>query len=143
MQQSKITLIGGVVVGAFLLVYGSAILNRIIVGDYFMDRGLLDLNYIILALLCAVPFILASLIKMNMNQEKHFNMILMSGFLFAVHFIIVHWAFVYFGVEMSDGILLRTIIVFPISAFLIVLATYFGMNMEIATRPDDYSTSEL
>lgn len=131
MFQSKYFLIGGSVVGAILLVYGSAIGNRLLVGDYMMNGGLLDPNYMILAALCALPFVFASLKGTSTSQKKQANMIPISGILFAMHFIIVHWAFVYYGVEMSGSLLTRTFLVFPITAFCIVVATYFGLNMKV------------
>lgn len=137
MGQSKLLLIVGSVVSTFLLIYGSALGNRLLVGEYMMEGGLLDSNYIILALLCAIPFMLGSL--MNMKLENHFNLIVISGLLFAVHFIIVHWAFVYFGVEMSGDILIRAFIVFPVSALLLVVAMRFGINMEITPKKENYS----
>lgn len=139
MPHSKKLLMIGSVAGAFLLVYGSAISNRLLVGEYMIDRGLLDSNYIILALLCAIPFVLGSAISMNLKSENHFNLILVSGFLFVVLFVIVHWAFVYYGVEMSGGILTRAFIVFPISACLLVVAMRFGMNMEGTPEKEEYS----
>ena len=143
MLKSKGFLIGGSVVGAMLLIYGSAISNRLIVGDYMMDGGLLDPNYSILAVLCAVPFVLGSVIRMTTGLKKKANMILVSGLLFAIHFIIVHWAFVYHGVVMSDGLLVRTFLVLPISACLIVIATRIGMSMEIRESKQEYSFDKL
>ena len=137
--QSKHFLIGGSVVGAFLLVYGSAISNRLLVGDYMMSGGLLDPNYMILAVLCAVPFVLSSLYGTSASLKKQVNMILVSGILFGIHFIIVHWAFVYYEVEMAGSLLTRTFLVFPISAFCIVVATYFGLNMEVQESNKEYS----
>lgn len=143
MLKSKYFLIGGSVVGAILLVYGSAISNRLIVGDYMMEGGLLDPNYIILGVLCALPFVLGSSIRMTTSLNKHSDMILISGLLFATHFIIVHWAFVYHGVVMSDGILVRVFLTFPISACLIVVATRLGLSMDVRGSKEEHSMDEF
>lgn len=126
-------------VGAFLLVYGSAIGNRLLVGEFMMNGGLLDPNYMILSALCALPFVFASLKGTSPSLKKQAIMIPISGILFAMHFIIVHWAFVYYEVEMSGNLLTRTFLVFPISAFFIVVATYFGLNMKVRENKKIYS----
>ena len=128
--QSRLSLVFGSVIGAFVLVYGTAFMNWMLVGDYFMDGGLLDLNYAYLSLLCAVPFVLGSLVKLNITSKNRIIFIIAAGLLFAVLFTTVHWAFVFYGVEMAAGVLFRTLLVFPISALLVVLAVYIGCIME-------------
>ena len=95
-----------------------------------MNGGLLDLNYAYLSLLCAVPFVLGSLVKLNITSKNRFIFIIAAGLLFAVLFTTVHWAFVYYGVEMAADVLFRTLLVLPISALLVVLAVYIGCIME-------------
>lgn len=128
--QSRLSLVFGSVIGAFVLVYGTAIINRVLVGDYFMTSGLLDINYANLSLLCAVPFLLGSLVKLNITLKNRLIFIIAAGILFAVLFTTVHWAFVYHGVEMATDVLFRTLLVLPISALLVVLAVYIGCLME-------------
>jgi hypothetical protein len=120
----------GSVIAAFLLVYGTAIMNWMLVGEYYMNGGLVDVNYAYLSLLCAVPFVLASLVKLNITSKNRLTFIIVAGLLFAVLFTTVHWAFVYYGVEMAADVLFRTLLVIPISAFLVVLAVFIGFNME-------------
>ena len=108
-----------------------------------MEGGLLNPNYFILSVLCALPFVLGSSIRMTASPNKHFDMILISGLLFATLFIIVHWALVYHGVVISDGILVRTFLVFPISSCLIVVATRLGLSMEVRGSKGEYSLDEL
>jgi hypothetical protein len=120
----------GSVIAAFLLVYGTAIMNWMLVGEYYMNGGLVDVNYAYLSLLCAVPFVLASVVKLNITSKNRLTFIIVAGLLFAVLFTTVHWAFVYYGVEMAADVLFRTLLVIPISAFLVVLAVFIGFNME-------------
>lgn len=129
-MHSRLSLASGSVIGALLLVYGTAIINRMLVGDYYMNGGLSDLNYAYLSLLCAVPFVIGSLMKLNITPKNHSTFIIVAGFLFAVLFSTVHWAFVYYGVEMAADVLFRTLLVLPISALLVVFAVYVGFNME-------------
>lgn len=128
--QSRPSLMFGSVIGAFLLVYGTAIINKMLVGDYLMNAGLLDLNYVFLSLLCAVPFVLGCLVKLNITPKNRSIFIIAAGLLFAVLFKIVHWALVFHGVEMAADVLFRTLLVLPISALLVVSAVYIGCMME-------------
>ncbi|WP_172369157.1 hypothetical protein [Sporosarcina jiandibaonis] len=130
MINSKLSLVFGSLIGAFLLVYGTAIINRMLVGDYYLNGGLLDLNYAYLSLLCAVPFVLGSVVKLNITSKNRLIFIITAGLLFAVLFTTVHWAFVYYGVEVAADVLFRTLLVLPISALLVVFAVYIGFNME-------------
>jgi hypothetical protein len=120
----------GSVIAAFLLVYGTAIMNWMLVGEYYMNGGLVDVNYAYLSLLCAVPFVLASVVKLNITSKNRLTFIIVAGLLFAVLFTTVHWAFVYYGVDMAADVLFRTLLVIPISAFFVVLAVFIGFNME-------------
>jgi hypothetical protein len=129
-MHSKLSLVFGSVIAAFLLVYGTAIMNWMLVGEYYMNGGLVDVNYAYLSLLCAVPFVLASLVKLNITSKNRLTFIIVAGLLFAVLFTTVHWAFVYYGVEMAADVLFRTLLVIPISAFFVVLAVFIGFNME-------------
>lgn len=122
MLQSKQGLVGGSIIGVFLLVYGSAIAFRVLVGEYMLEGGLTNLSYSYLALLCALPFVLEGLTRSNNGQKKYFNTIVMSGVLFAILFVVIHWAFVYSGEQLTDDAIRRMLIVFPISALLIVVA---------------------
>ncbi|QUW22356.1 hypothetical protein JSQ81_01830 [Sporosarcina sp. Marseille-Q4063] len=129
-MHSKLFLAFGSLIGAFILVYGTAVMNRMVVGDYYMNEGLVDVNYAYLSLLCAVPFVLGCLVKLNITPKNRFTFIIVAGLLFAVLFTTVHWAFVYYGVEMAAGVLFRTLLVLPISALLVVFAVFVGFNME-------------
>lgn len=110
----------------FILVYGTAILFKLSLGEYLMVDGLGDLNYLYLFLLCAIPFVLGSLLK----KENGLIMILMSGLFFCTLFIFVHGALIYSVLEMTPQILARILTVIPISALLIVGVSYFLINKE-------------
>ncbi len=105
-------------------------MNWMLIGEYYLNGGLLDVNYTYLSLLCAVPFVLGSLLKLNITPKNRLTFIIVSGLLFAVLFTTVHWAFVYYGVEMAADVLFRTLLVLPISALLVVFAVFIGFNME-------------
>jgi len=126
--KEKRYLIGKSVLGIFLLVYGTAVVFRLIMGNYFMDRGLADPNYIFLALLCALPFVVGSLMGKNKNLEKHIEVIFSGGMLFSLLFIAVQGALVFSANGMTDEIIARTLIVLPTSALLVLLAAYIGVS---------------
>ena len=53
MKRSKSSLFILCIVGIFLAVYGTAVILRLIFGDFLLDGGLTNPNYSLLALLCA------------------------------------------------------------------------------------------
>lgn len=120
MRQSKGLLVCGSVIGAFLVVYGTAFVFRLFMGDYLLAGGLLDVNYAYLALLTALPFVALGIVG---SPKTSFKMFFASGVLFAVLFIVVHWAFVFTGEQASGKEIGRMLMVFPISALLVVVAT--------------------
>jgi len=58
MKPSKRSLFVLCIAGVFLVVYGSAVVLRLLLGDFLLDGGLTNLNYLFLTLLCVVPFLL-------------------------------------------------------------------------------------
>ena len=125
LQQPRVLLVFGSIIGTFILVYVTALMNRLLMGNYLMNDGLLDLNYVYLALLCAVPFVLGSLFK----SSNRLQAILFAGVFFAVLFTTVHLAFVFYGVDMTSAVLMRSFYVLPISAMLMVFSAYNGCHM--------------
>ena len=125
----KSYLVGGSILGTFLLVYGTAIIFRLLMGNYFMDGGLTDPAYIYLALLCALPFVAASLMGRTKDPKKHIETIVMGGGLFLLLFMTVHGVLVFSAIEMTASVIERTLLVFPVSALLVVFAAYIGKNM--------------
>ena len=65
MKHSKRSLFILCIVGIFLVVYGTAVILRLILGDFLLDGGLTNLNYLLLTLLCVVPFLLYLLVSKN------------------------------------------------------------------------------
>lgn len=105
----------GSIIGMLILVYGTAILYKLLMGNYLFEGGLADLHYVYLALLCAIPFVIGSLIVNS-------RIVLMSVLLFAVLFVVVHWAFVFTGELVTGKELGRMFIVLPASALLLTVA---------------------
>ena len=132
LQQPRVILVFGSIIGTIILVYATALINRLLMGNYLMNNGLWDLNYVYLALLCAVPFVLVSFSK----STNRFPAILFAGVFFVVLFTTVHWAFVFYGVEMSSAVLTRTLYVLPISAILVVISAYIGCQMAADVRKE-------
>lgn len=130
MSKVKGFVVLGSIVGAFLVVYGSAILFRLLMGLYFLDGGLADPNYAYLAILCAVPFALNQLIYQKQYSKPSF----IGECLFILLFVIVHGVLVFSTVETTYEIVVRTLIVFPVSAFLMVIATRFGVSIGNVTQ---------
>jgi hypothetical protein len=122
----KLALIIQSIIGLFILVYGTAILFKLSIGEYLMVDGLGDLNYLFLFSLCVVPFVLGILLR----KENAGKLTLVSGLFFGTLFILVHGALIFSVLEMTPQILARILVVIPISALLIVGVSYFVINNE-------------
>lgn len=124
MNRSKGFLVISSIVGTFLVVYGTSILFRFLFGNYFMDKGLSDVNYLYLALLCSVPYVLYLLLS-GRHSERASKVFLTSGLLFLILFVPVHSTLVVEGKELTQETLTRILTVIPLSAFLLVIVCHF------------------
>lgn len=106
------------IVGMLVLVYGTAILYKLFMGNYLLLGSLLDINYLFLALLCALPFVVGSLMVKPQS-------VLLSVLLFTALFVIVHWGLVFYGQFVTGKGIARMLIVFPSCALLIMIAIGF------------------
>lgn len=88
MVKTKVGMAVGCIIGVFILVYGTAFLFRLLFGGYMLEGGFANLNYGVLTLLCAVPFVLKALIGQSNRSTSY--AILMSAALFSVLFVLVH-----------------------------------------------------
>lgn len=113
-------------IGLFILVYGTAILFRLFFGKYLMSDGLMDINYLLLVLFCAVPIVIGIFI----NKDNALKMILMIGLFFGPLFIFIHGALIFSVLELTPEIVARILTVIPISALIIVGVSYFILNRE-------------
>lgn len=120
MNQSKGFLVISSIVGMFILVYGTSIILRLLLGNYLMAAGLFDLSYAILALSCSVPFIIYIILN-----ARPLAVILVSGFLFLALFIPVQFAFVTMIEKMSPENLVRILTIFPLTAIIFVFVAHF------------------
>ncbi|WP_084245857.1 hypothetical protein [Planomicrobium okeanokoites] len=128
MVKTKIGMVVGSIVGVFILVYGTAFLFHLLFGGYMLEGGLVNLNYGVLALLCAAPFVLKALMGRS-NCSKGYA-ILMSAALFSVLFVLVHLVMVLSGEGMQDDAVMRILVVFPLSALLLVVTLHFTSRKE-------------
>lgn len=128
MIKTKVGMLVGSIMGGFILVYASALIFYLLFGGYMLESGLANLNYGILALLCAVPFVLRVLIGRGMRSTSH--IILMSGALFSVLFILVHLVMVLSAEAMQGSAVSRMLLIFPLSAFLLVVVLHFTARTE-------------
>lgn len=117
MGEMKIGKAIGSIAGVFLLVYGTALLYRLLFGGYMLKGGLANLNYGALAMLCAVPFVWLSLIGTGKGSRA--NAGVMGAALFSVLFALVHLVVVLSSGTIADDAVVRTLIVFPVTALLL------------------------
>lgn len=128
MIKTKVGMLVGSIVGVFVLIYGTAFLFDLLFGGYMLEGGLANLNYGVLALLCAVPFVLRALVGRNDRSTSH--VILMSIALFSVLFVLVHLVMVLSAEAMQGDAVTRMLAVFPISALLLVVTLHFTARNE-------------
>ena len=71
MKQSKISLFALCIVGAFLIVYGTAVVLRLVLGEYLIDGGLTNLSYVTSYTFMRIPFLLyLSLSKNHFERSR-------------------------------------------------------------------------
>lgn len=131
MLKSKAAMLAGSVIGAFILIYGTAILFNLFFGAYMLQGGLADWKYGMLALLCAMPFVLITLFGRSDRSSKYD--IFAGAVLFSVLFVIVHLMMVLSAEAMQDYAAERVLIVFPVSALILAVVLYFTARNEIVS----------
>ncbi|MER2088769.1 MAG: hypothetical protein ABS920_03460 [Sporosarcina sp.] len=133
MKHSRRSLFIWCIGGVFLTVYGTAVILRLMSGDFLLDGGLTDLNYVLLALLCAVPFLFYLVVSKN-DLEKISGVIFTSGFFFLLLFIYTNFILVFSLTEHSQAIAVRLLITFPIVALIMVAVLHFIQSRNIWWR---------
>ncbi|MFD1032591.1 hypothetical protein [Metaplanococcus flavidus] len=127
MLKSKAAMAIGSMIGAFIIIYGTAVVFGLLFGAYLFEGGLANLNYGVLALLCAAPFAVIAMVGRNEREAK--KSVIISAFLFSVIFILVHLVLVLSAEVMEVS---RVLAIFPISALLLVGALYITTGKEKA-----------
>lgn len=127
MLKSKVTLAVGSVLGIFIVVYGTALLLRLLFDAYLFEGGLTNLNYGLLALLCVLPFAVIAMAGRNGDENK--RALIISALLFSILFVLVHLVLVLSAEVMDAG---RILVIFPVSALLLAVVLYFTAGKEKA-----------
>ncbi len=127
MKRSRSYLFILCIVSIFLTVYGSAVILRLIFGDFLLDGGLTNPNYSLLSLLCLVPFLFYLLVSRN-DFEKVKEVILTSGLFLILLFVYTNYILVLALTVNSSAIDIRLLIIFPIVALLLVTVLHFFLS---------------
>lgn len=90
-----------------------------------------NLNYEVLALLCAFPFMLGLLIRRSNWSTSHGGV--MSAALFSVLFVLVHLVLVLWTEAMQKDAVTRILAVFPINALPMLVTLHFTARNEKAS----------
>lgn len=133
MKHSRISLIVLCIVGTFLVVYGTIVILRLLLGDYLLDGGLNNPNYLLLTFLCTVPFLLYVLISRN-NNERLTEVILTSGLFFLILFVYTNFMLVFSMTEQSQAIEVRLLTTFPMVALILVVVLHFSQGRNLGER---------
>ena len=127
MLKSKVAMAVGSVIGILVIVYGTALLLELLFNAYLFEGGLTNLNYGILALLCALPFALIAVVGRNNDESK--RALIISVLLFSILFVLVHLVLVLSAEVMDAG---RILVIFPVSALLLSVVLYLAAGKEKA-----------
>ncbi|WP_203333613.1 hypothetical protein [Planococcus beigongshangi] len=128
MLKSKGAMVVGSMIGIFILVYGTAILFRLLFESYLFDGGLPNLNYGLLALLCAIPFVLIAIVGKKDAATSY--SVISAALLFSVLFVLIHLVLVVSAGPLDAAAIRRTLAVFPVTALLLVVVLYFTAGRE-------------
>lgn len=133
MKYTKRALFILCIASIFLVVYGTAIILRLLLGDFLLDGGLTNLNYLLLTLLCAVPFLLYLLVSKN-HLEKVTEVILTSGVFFLIFFIYTNFMLVFSMTVQSQAIAVRLLMTFPMVALILVVVLHFTQGGNVGNK---------
>lgn len=123
MLKTKAAIGAGSILGAFIIIYGTAAVFGLLFGTYLFEGGLANLTYALLALLCAIPFVLAVLLGRNNGETR--GAVVISALLFSVLFVLVHLVLIVSAEVMDTAAVTRILVVFPVSALLLAGTLYF------------------
>lgn len=127
MLKSKVAVAIGSIIGILVVVYGTALLLGLLFNAYLFEGGLTNLNYGLLALLCALPFVVIAMVGRNGDENK--RALIISALLFSILFVLVHLVLVLSAEVMDGG---RIMAIFPVSALLLALVLHFTAGKEKA-----------
>lgn len=129
-MKSKSVLAAGFLAGAFVLIYGTAAVFGLLTGNYLFEGGLVSLNYALLAILCAAPFVLIALFGRDDSGTR--GAVGIGALLFSVLFILVHFVLVLSAEALDGSGIIRTLVIFPVSGLLIAGTAYLAWRREKA-----------
>lgn len=130
MKQSKRSLFVLCLVGVFLVVYGTAFILRLLLGNFLLEGGLTNLNYLLLTLLCAVPFLFYLLVSKS-HIEKVTEEIMTSGLFFLILFLYANFMLVFSMTVQSNAIAVRLLMTFPTVALILVVVLHFCQSRNV------------
>lgn len=118
----KYFLIG--MIASFVVVYGSAILLLWTTGEAFIDGDIGNLNYAYLSIFIGLGIGASTFIP----AQQQLQPLMIGGLLFTIIFSSFHIVSVWNIEQVNEETLLRTLIVLPITAFLIMAAARIGAS---------------
>ena len=133
MKESKSILIGASLILSAIMVYGTALLVKLLKGYFLLEHGLFDIGYIFLTLVIVVPIILYILIANGRYKENTFEVITFSGTFTLILFVPVY--FVSVAADVLDRLFLQNLIVILLITVVILVGTmHFAINNNKFTK---------
>ena len=127
LKESKTILIGASLILSAILVYGMALVVKLLKGFFLLEYGLLDIGYIFLTLAIAVPIILYILIANGKYKKNIFEVITFSGIFSLTLFVPVYLTSV--SAVVLDRLVLQNLIVILLITVVILIGTmHFAIN---------------
>lgn len=133
MKQSKIALLILCIVGIFLFVYGTAGILRLLLGVFLLEGGFANINYAVLALLCAAPFIIYILFTSN-TIDRMKELIVTSGSFFVILYMYVNFMLVNSLIVMHPETVTRMLTAFPTAVLILVFVLSFAQKRNVWWR---------
>jgi signal peptidase I len=130
MKKSKPVLLGVILIFSAILVYGTALVVKLLKGSFLLENELFDLGYVFLTLAIAVPIILYILIASNSYKKNTFEVLSFIGLFIFILFVSVYFVSVPSDVDsilnLSESI--NLIIIFLITTIFLVGALHFAQS---------------
>ena len=127
MKESKPILIGASLILSATMVYGTALVVKLLKGYFLLEHGLFDIGYIFLTLVIVVPIILYILIAHGRYKKNTFEVITFSGIFTLILFVPVYLVSV--AADVLDRLFLQNLIVILLITVVILVGTmHFAIN---------------
>lgn len=127
MKNTKPILVGASITFSVLLVYGMALVMKVLKGDFLLEKGLFDLGYLVLTLVIAVPLVIYILV-VNGSYEKNILEVISFTSLFTIILFVAVYSVSVSEDVLSPEQLKNMIIIFLVTVVILIGTMHFTIN---------------